>query len=92
MSSAATKWAWQQSLKPTAKLVLLSLADRARDTGECWPSVARLCLNTGLNRKTVMGYAAELEKIGLLTIVKKNGSGNKYQLKIPEETWPALGA
>ncbi len=41
MSVAATQWAWRQALKPAAKLVLLALADRANDAGECWPSVHR---------------------------------------------------
>jgi hypothetical protein len=32
-------WAWRQQLTPTAKLVLMSLANAADDHGVYWPSV-----------------------------------------------------
>ena len=42
MSLDATLWAWKQKLKPAQKLLLLSLADRAGENMECYPSVKRL--------------------------------------------------
>jgi hypothetical protein len=38
MSIRAMNWAWDVLLPPTAKLVLLALADIADDAGSCWPS------------------------------------------------------
>jgi len=91
MSLDATRWAWQQALKPSTKLVLLALADRANDSGECWPSTARLVSDTGLNRKTAMSCTQELNNIGLITITKKTGTGNKYHINIPDTTSPKNG-
>jgi hypothetical protein len=55
MSLDATRWAWLQSgIKPTAKFVLLSMADRAGEDYECYPSIKRLCDDTNLDRKTVI--------------------------------------
>lgn len=55
MSVDATRWAWLQGqIKPAAKLVLLSMADRAGETHECYPSIKRLCEDTNLDRKTVI--------------------------------------
>lgn len=52
MSLDATRWAWLQGgIKPTAKFVLLSMADRAGEDHECYPSIKRLCDDTNLDRK-----------------------------------------
>ena len=80
MSIDATRWAWEQKVKPTCKLVLLSLADRAGETHQCWPSVARLTADTGLDRKTIMAAISELECNKLLAVSRQIGVGNKYQL------------
>jgi hypothetical protein len=67
MSVDATRWAWLQSeIKPTAKLVLLSLADRAGETHECYPSIKRLCEDTNLDRKTVIRSLKALCDCGLM--------------------------
>ena len=43
MSIVAMNWAWGRQLKPTAQLVLMSLADAADDDqGVCWPSIPTL--------------------------------------------------
>ena len=80
MSIDATRWAWQQTLKPTQKLVLLSLADRADEKSTCYPSTSRLEFDTGLNRKTIFKVVSELEKIGVLEVKRGLGKGNYYQL------------
>lgn len=67
MSTGATHWAWkQQGLLPSVKLVLLSMADRADETACCWPSYARLALDTGLERKSVMRAMKALRDAGLI--------------------------
>lgn len=50
MSIDATIWAWKLALKPTQKLLLLSLADRANEKHGCFPSIQRIENDTGLNR------------------------------------------
>ena len=80
MSLDATRWAWKQEVKPSQKLILLSLADRANEESYCFPSVARLEKDTRLNRKTIMDSIKKLESEGLLLIEKQTGKGNKYRL------------
>jgi len=45
MSFRHMAWAMETKIgDPLAKLLLVALADRAdKDTGQCWPSLARLC-------------------------------------------------
>lgn len=67
MSIDATRWAWsQQEIKSTDKLVLLSLADRAGEDHECYPSSERLALDTCLNLKTVKTAIKRLKELGLV--------------------------
>ncbi len=79
MSTDATRWAWQQrQIKPTAKLVLLSMADRAGETHECYPSVKRLCEDTNLDRKTVIRSLKALCDCGVITDAgKRKGITNQ---------------
>ena len=67
-------WAWAQNISPTCKLVLLSLEDRACKDHECWPSVKRLVVDTGLDRKTVLSCLKELlySNIGLDLYIFRN--------------------
>jgi DNA-binding transcriptional regulator YhcF (GntR family) len=81
MSLDATVWAWNQQVKSTQKLVLLSLADRAGENHDCWPSIDRLVENTGLNRKTVIKVIKEMVDLGLIHSQKKAfGRSNTYTL------------
>ena len=81
MSVDATRWAWSiSSVSATQKIVLLTLADRADENHRAWPSIARLEMDTCLDRKTVMRAIDDLEKIGFLITERGNGSGNKYWL------------
>lgn len=86
MSLDATIWAWkQQEIKPLEKLVLLSLADRADELNTCYPSIKRLCLDTGMAKSSVIKCLQSLEESSLLLklSVKRinNGfSNNVYQL------------
>lgn len=74
MSLDATNWAWKLELnekpggsrKPLKRLLLLSLADRAGEDHCCYPSMARLERDTGLERKTVLKIIAELLEEGLI--------------------------
>lgn len=67
MSIDATRWAWrQQGLRPSDKLVLLSMADRAGENHTCFPSKPRLERDTGLDRKTIIKCWDRLCEYGLL--------------------------
>ena len=89
MSLDATVWAWKTrqkqkvggALKPLKKLVLLSLADRAGETHECYPSVARLVEDTEMDRKTVLKIIDELIEDGFIVDTGKR-EGRTKQVKV----------
>lgn len=56
MSVDATRATWKLDKQITAiqKLLLLALADRAGEDGECWPGIARLIKDTNLDRHTIV--------------------------------------
>jgi hypothetical protein len=92
MSFNASAKAWNIDLKGSPKYVLLCLADHADDvTFEAFPSIARIVDRTGLNRKTVMSCLSELEKIGVISTIKKFGSGNTYKLNLDWKPVPKTG-
>lgn len=62
MSVRATQWAWDQTMPPTRKLVLLALANfHHAKTGACCPSVASLAKMTGLSERAVRYALRDLE-------------------------------
>lgn len=70
---------------PTAKLVLVKLADQANDDGISWPSVKTICKHTELSERAVQEQIRKLEKMGLLRIVPRRredgkSTSNVYQL------------
>lgn len=68
MSRKANDWAWGLVIKPaTLKLILLSMADRADEGHQCWPSIARLVADTSLDKKTVQEGIKTLEERGIIT-------------------------
>lgn len=81
MSLDALRWAWKQQVgKASAKLILLSLADRADENNTCYPSISRLEYDTEMNRKTIMAGVSYLADIGLINVFQSSGRGNIYQL------------
>ncbi|MCF9034685.1 helix-turn-helix domain-containing protein, partial [Acinetobacter nectaris] len=89
MSLDATLWAWKCRIpksgkgctKSSKKLVLLSLADRAGEDHTCWPSIARLELDTELDRKTIVRILAELQEDGLIKdTFERKGSSRKVKV------------
>ena len=81
MSLDAIRWAWMQTVgRSSAKLLLLSLADRANEDHVAYPSIERLRRDTELDRKTVTAAIAYLESLGLLEIEHGNGIPNRYRL------------
>lgn len=84
MAINAIEWAFEQNIAiPSAKLVLLSLADHANTTGYCWPSIARLSKRTGLSRATIFRSIETLTGLGLIAQSYTQGKVNKYTLTLP---------
>ena len=90
MTIRAMNWAWGIDLPPAMKLVLLKLADRANDDGECWPGMETVARACGLSERTLMRHIDRLGEMGLLRKAKrKDESGrqttNLYTLNLDYE-------
>lgn len=71
MSIDATRFVWKLSknvISPIEKLILLAIADRCGERGECWPSIARLSQDTLLHRDTILQHRKRLIEIGILRL------------------------
>ena len=80
-------WAWGCELKPTAKLVLMSLADAADEHGVCWPSIPTLARKCCISTRTVQRIMQELMDNGLLCAEPRfrhdrSRSSNRYVLSL----------
>ena len=72
-------------LKGTTKSIALALANRANDSGTCWPSVKTLSADTGFHTSTVKRAIHSLKGSGHLKVEsrsRKDGSqtSNRYTL------------
>ena len=54
--------------KPAMKLLLVALADRADESGVCWPSRNDLLLRTGMSFSTITRTARALEGAGWIPV------------------------
>lgn len=68
MSVQAMSWAFSLPVPPGEKLVLLALADRANDDGECWPGRESLAIKCSMGLRTIDGHILSLQKKGLLAV------------------------
>lgn len=91
MSNEALSWAWTVPCPPTAKLVLLSIADRANAAGECFPSVRDMVARTGLKERAIQYAMRELERGGWLRREFRAGRANIYVVSLNRQT-PAADA
>lgn len=69
MSVEATLATWRlpkTRITSSEKLFLLACANRAGESHECWPSLKRLCEDTGLDRKTIIIVRKSVIDKGLL--------------------------
>lgn len=71
---------WDLALPAFDKLVLLALADCANDEGLAWPSIATLKRKSGAGERTVYRAIAAMESLGILTIERIVGKGNRYTI------------
>lgn len=67
---------FDQTLPPSQKLLLLAMADHARDDGTgCYPSVGRLAKKTSMTRRGVQGVMKALRESGIISPVKVRKDG-----------------
>ena len=89
MSIKCMNWAWSLPLKPTTKLILMSLSDVANDLGECFPSIKyiaeRCCISTRHTKREIQKLV-ELRLLEVKKRLRKDGShtSNLYLLAIPK--------
>jgi len=84
MSAEALTWAFRQNgghkfndayhvIKPSARFVLVCLADRANHEGACWPSYGDIGYRTGYTKRRVMQLIGQLVKAGLVEVIQRKG-------------------
>lgn len=88
MSIRAISWAFDQTCgSPTAKLILIKLADNANDHGSCWPSIDYMADHCELSRTAIKENIDKLVALGLVEVTPRYRNNlqqsNNYQLKIP---------
>lgn len=66
MSTVIIAQCWPLQMPPTAKSVLISLADNANDHGYCWPSLTKISERTCFGRTAVIDAVKWLEAHGVL--------------------------
>src|SRR5262245_27918433 len=84
MSIVALRWAREPrpGLGGSATAVLRDLADRANDTGVCWPSVSTIGADTSLSRRTVQRALRRLEAENLLRVHQITGRSSRIVLAV----------
>src|SRR5262245_9211631 len=90
MSMNALRWAREPrpGLGITATAVLRDLADRANDTGVCWPSLRTIIADTGACERSVRNALRRLEEEELLRVHHIAGRSSRYVLSIPRHDLP----
>lgn len=71
---------WPLEMPPSAKAVLISLADQANDAGVCWPAIGTICKRTCLSERTVQSAISWLRASGVLLVNRSPGRSTNYQI------------
>jgi len=82
MTIRAMNWAWGIELPPAMKLVLLKLADRANDDGECWPGMDVVAKACGVSKMSMIRYMQKMEEMGMMTVTRRKGENGKQQTNV----------
>lgn len=88
MSTKIMAACWHIQTSPTAKAVLISLADNANDAGHCWPSIATISTRTCLEKTTVIRAIKRLEEEGFLVADRGNGRHTTYTITVDQPAQP----
>lgn len=62
--------------------MLYALASRANEKGECWPSIATLCRDTGLAKRTVQLHLRQLVDQQLVVRKERRGRATLFRLTL----------
>jgi len=97
---AAMNWAWAQTLPPSSKLILMSLADAADETGLCWLRIKVVAKKSGVSERTVQRVIKDFERDNVLIVqrhYRDNGTqiSNLYRLHMratPDMVSPGVAA
>jgi DNA-binding MarR family transcriptional regulator len=83
-------WAYRQrGLNPTAKFLLVTIANYADDDGMCYPGIETLATDTCMGRRTVIRNIQELENKGYLEKVIRPGNGSGRKSNVYKLIWSA---
>jgi hypothetical protein len=90
MSTVQLGLCWPLILDPSAKAVLVSLADQANDDGDCYPAVGTIALRTCLSERTVQEALKRLQARGLLEVATQASRRrtNLYRLTLEDSDCP----
>jgi len=87
MSVKLVTQAFETTLPPTEKLILICLADATNDSGRgCWPSLATIARKCSVSDRTVRRALGKMEDHGLLSRQFRVGRSTIVHLHI--EAWP----
>ena len=81
MSNTYLNWAFTQHVTGSTKAVLIALADRADDTGYCYPSFGDIAGRCGLSKRTVIRSVNKLLTLDKIEVYRQKGNRNGYFLK-----------
>ena len=80
--------AWEMPIPTSQKMVLLALADRANDDGECWPGQAELADKCSMSPRNVIRMIEWLEERGALRSERRQTGNarksNRYILTLDQ--------
>lgn len=86
MSAKLTGQVWELDLPHAQLLVLLALADHAKDDGsDVFPSVARTAWKAGYSARQTQRIMRQLEKLKILVLVQRGGDDgrpNRYRIDV----------
>ena len=80
MSTTVMSACWPLQMPPTQKAVIVSMADNANDSGECYPSMAYMAMRTCFSERAVQRAIQWLEDHHALTADRTNGRHTRYVL------------
>jgi hypothetical protein len=67
-----------QGMSPVQKVVLISLADNANDSGVCWPSIPTISKRCCASERAVQNAIKWLEQAGIVKANRNNGRHTSY--------------
>jgi hypothetical protein len=86
MSFSAMSLAISQNLPTKEKFILLMMANYADENLHCYPSITRLCSDTGMSKDSVIRAIKGLEERGLVSVRRQKQNGvnlcNSYDLNL----------